>query len=104
MSENRRSARLPPTGKVAKTAKLVFASGTPVECQVVNLSAGGACVRVAELRDLSKPFEFHHGGTRHVCQLAWQRGYTIGIRYAGSTPKSLHTSVLNKQSTLARRK
>jgi hypothetical protein len=89
---------------VAKTGRLVLASGSPIECQVVDLSAGGACLRVSELRDLSKPFEFHHGATRHVARLAWQRGYTIGITYEGSAPKSLRTSVLHKQSTLARRK
>ena len=103
-AERRRAIRVPPRGMVAKTGKLVFASGSPIECQVIDLSAGGACLRLSELRDLSKRFEFHHGAARYVCRLAWQRGYTIGIRYEGSAPKSLHTSVLGKQSLLARRK
>jgi hypothetical protein len=89
---------------VPKTGKLVFSIGSAVDCQVVDLSAGGACLRISELRDLSKPFEFHHGATRYVCRLAWQRGYTIGVCYDGSAPKSLHGWVLSKQSTLARRK
>jgi hypothetical protein len=102
--ERRRAIRVPPKGMMAKTGKLVFASGSPIECQVVDLSAGGACLRISEQRDLSKRFEFHHGAARYVCRLAWQRGYTIGVRYEGSAPKSLHTSALGKQSTLARRK
>ena len=103
-AERRRAIRVPPRGMVAKTGKLVFALGPAVECQVVDLSAGGACLRISVLRDMSKRFEFHHGAARYVCRLAWQRGHTIGVCYEGSAPKSLHTSVLGKQSALGRRK
>jgi hypothetical protein len=102
--ERRRSIRVPPRGMVPKVGRLVFSSGSPVDCQVVDLSAGGACLRISELRDLSKPFEFHHGASRYVCRLLWQRGYKLGVSYEGVAPKSLHASVLGKPSTLARRK
>jgi hypothetical protein len=108
MSEDeRRSLRMPPRGLVARTGKMLLGSGAPpIECHVVNLSAGGACLKLPQLMNVPKNFEFLHGGTRHVCRLVWQRALLIGVSYEGSKPKSLHASALSstpKHSFLSRR-
>ncbi len=106
-TDERRSIWVPPRGLVAKTGKLLLGGGAaPIECHVVNLSAGGACLKLPQLTNVPRNFEFLHGATRQVCRLVWQRGLLIGVSYEGSKPKSLHASALSgapKQSFLSRR-
>jgi hypothetical protein len=94
---------------VPKTGKLLLSEkAAPLDCQVVNLSAGGACLKLSVMQQLPKRFEFHHGATRKLAQLVWQRGYLIGICYEASMSKSLLGSKVGssgaKQSMLARRR
>jgi hypothetical protein len=107
--ESRRSLRMAPRGLVPRAGKLLLGSNTAaIDCQVVNLSAGGACLQLCELQKLPKRFEFHHGGTRKLAQLVWQRGYLIGICYEASVSKSLLAGKSSgngaKQSILSRRR
>jgi hypothetical protein len=108
MSEERRSLRVEPRGLVPRTGKLLLGSAAPIDCKVVNLSAGGACLKLSVLQQLPKRFEFLHGATRKLCQLVWQRGYLIGICYEASISKSLVGCKPNtdsaKQSYLSRRR
>jgi hypothetical protein len=109
MSEGRRSLRMEPRGLVPRTAKLLLDSDrTPVDCLVVNLSAGGACLKLHAIMQLPKRFEFLHGATRNVSQLVWQRGYLVGIRYEATASKSLRgykpSTEPAKQSSLSRRR
>jgi hypothetical protein len=108
MSEERRSIRVEPRGLVPRTGKLLLGPAAPIDCQVVNLSAGGACLRLPVLQRLPKRFEFLHGTTRKLCQLVWQRGYLIGICYEASASKSLLGGKSSgegaKQSILSRRR
>jgi hypothetical protein len=106
--EERRSLRVEPRGLVPRTGKLLVGSAAPIDCQVVNLSAGGACLKLSALAQLPKRFEFLHGTTRKLCQVVWQRGYLIGICYEASVSKSLLGSKSGadgaKQSFLSRRR
>jgi hypothetical protein len=102
MSEGRRSLRVEPRGLVPRSGKLILPA--PIDCQVVNLSAGGACLKLPTLPQLPKRFEFLHGTTRKGAQLVWQRGYLIGIRYEASTDKSLGKPAASKQNLLSRRR
>ena len=107
--ESRRSLRVAPRGLVPRTGKvLLSAQAAPIDCQVVNLSAGGACLRLSVMEQLPKRFEFLHGTTRKLAQLVWQRGYLIGICYEASVSKSLLGSKPAtggaKQSILSRRR
>jgi hypothetical protein len=107
--ESRRSLRMAPRGLVPRAGKLVIGpNAAPIDCQVVNLSAGGACLQLSELHQLPKRFEFHHGATRKLAQLVWQRGYLIGICYEASVSKSLLAGKSGpsgaKQSMLSRRR
>lgn len=84
-SDLRRSLRVEPRGLVPRTGKLLLGSqATPIDCQVVNLSAGGACLKMSVLQKLPKRFEFLHGVTRKLAQPVWERGYLIGICYEAS--------------------
>jgi hypothetical protein len=87
---------------------LLDSNPAPVDCLVVNLSAGGACLKLHAMMQLPKRFEFLHGASRNVCQLVWQRGYLIGIRYEATASKSLRGckpgTETAKQSSLSRRR
>jgi hypothetical protein len=58
------------------------------ECQVVDLSAGGAGLELPRAYDLPKRFEFLHGNTRRFCTLACTRDFRIGISYEGTLRRS----------------
>jgi hypothetical protein len=82
VQENRRFARVRPTGLVSKVGKLVVDAKTPaIDCDVIDLSAGGACLQVRSDATLPKRFEFLHGGTRRKCSLVWKAGRRLGVSY-----------------------
>jgi hypothetical protein len=87
---------------------LLGAERAPVDCLVVNLSAGGACLKLQAMMQLPKRFEFLHGATRNVSQLVWQRGYLVGIRHEATASKSLRGykpgAEAEKPSSLSRRR
>ena len=60
----------------------------PIECHIVDLSAGGACIELPRAYDLPNRFEFLHGSTKRFCTLAWTRGFRIGISYEGTIQRS----------------
>jgi hypothetical protein len=109
-SDDRRSLRVEPRGLVPRTGKLSLGSNAPaIDCQVVNLSAGGACLRLSALPSpMPKRVEFLHGATRKLAQVVWQRGYLVGICYEASISKSLlagkSSAAGSKQSILSRRR
>ncbi len=109
-SDDRRSLRVEPRGLVPRTGKLVLGpNAPPIDCQVVNLSAGGACLRLSALPpQMPKRVEFLHGATRKLAQVVWQRSYLIGICYEASVSKSLLAGTSSaggpKQSILSRRR
>ena len=82
MVEKRRWVRISPAGLVPRTGKLVLGEKAElIECRIVDLSAGGACLELPKYCDLPKRFEFINGRTRMICRVAWARGYRIGIMY-----------------------
>jgi hypothetical protein len=88
-SDKRRWFRVAPRGLVPRVGKLLLGPKTlPVECHVVDLSAGGACLELPRSYDLPKRFEFLHGNTRRFCTLAWTRGFRIGISFEGTIQRS----------------
>jgi PilZ domain len=88
-SDKRRWVRSSPRGLVPRVAKLILGPKTvPIECYVVDLSAGGACVELKTNHNLPERFEFLHGSTRRHCTLAWTRGFRIGLSYEGTLQRS----------------
>jgi hypothetical protein len=80
--EHRRFARVRPVGLVAKTGKLILDSKTPaIECQVIDLSSGGACLWLPKGVQLPRRFEFLHGGVKKSSFLVWQKHLRVGIGF-----------------------
>lgn len=92
-SDKRRWFRSKPRGLVPATAKiLVPGKAAPIECTVIDLSAGGACLAMSQVQELPPRFEFLHGGTKKICTLVWRRGYRFGINFVANAEKSLSPS------------
>lgn len=89
MSERRRTIRVEPRGMVPKVGKIVFPDDPrAIDCRVIDLSAGGACLELSELLEFPARFQFIHGSTRKFCRLAWKRKFRIGIQFDGSYQKT----------------
>jgi hypothetical protein len=85
-SDKRRFFRVAPKGLVPRAGRLLLGPNTqPIDCKVVDLSAGGAQLELQRVYDLPERFDFLHGGTKRHCTLAWTRGFRIGISYGGGT-------------------
>jgi hypothetical protein len=83
-SNKRRWFRVAPRGLVPRIGKILLGPKTiPIECHIVDLSAGGACLELPRER-----FEFLHGNTKRFCTLAWARGFRIEISYEGTLQRS----------------
>jgi hypothetical protein len=100
MSEQRRWPRIEPKGLVAKTAQIFLPpNNETVECRVIDISAGGACLQLPASRELPPRFEVKHGGVRKLCALVWQRSYRFGIKFEG-VPQ-LSTGLLSRKNSRA---
>jgi hypothetical protein len=82
MPEKRRYARVKPPSFSSRVGRIVIDPKTPsIECTIIDLSAGGACLEVGGTVSLPKRFEFFAGGTRKKCNLVWSRGRRVGISF-----------------------
>ena len=80
--ENRRYSRIRPSGLVSKTGKLILDPKAPaVDCKVVDLSGGGACLELVRPTQLPRRFMVVHGGTRKHCSLVWQKDLRFGVTF-----------------------
>jgi PilZ domain-containing protein len=54
-------------------------------CTIIDLSARGAKIVVQGDEAITSRFElaFADNGPRRLCELAWQRGKTAGVRFVG---------------------
>ena len=80
--ENRRFVRVAPRGLVSRTATIIVDPGKPViTCNVIDLSAGGACLELIGQAVIPKKIVLLHGGTKKKCSVVWQRGRRFGVAY-----------------------
>lgn len=78
--ENRRYARIRPSGRISNTAVLILDPKAPgVTCKVVDISGGGACLELVAPVPLPRRFMVVHGGTRKHCSLVWQKALRFGV-------------------------
>ena len=99
--DKRRWFRSKPRGLGTASAKILTGGSTPaIDCTVIDLSAGGACLEFSRQPDLPARFEFLHSGVRKVAKVAWRRGYRIGISFDASIEKALSSSGLSRPSRL----
>jgi hypothetical protein len=79
--QERRAVRVSPSGLVSKTAK-IFAEqkGSPViDCYVIDLSPGGACLELTRDAEIPPRFVLLHGGVKKKGRLAWKKGYRFAM-------------------------
>jgi proline racemase len=80
--ENRRFIRVAPRGLVSRSATIIVDPGKPVvACNVIDLSAGGACLEVTGQAAIPRKFTLLHGGTKKKCSVVWQSGRRLGVSY-----------------------
>jgi hypothetical protein len=75
-------ARQRPQGRLSTVAKILFGSNAPVvECILVDYSAGGACLQLANFVALPERFDMLYGTTRKRCRVVWKRGLRVGVAF-----------------------
>jgi hypothetical protein len=79
--EDRRAVRVSPTGLVSKTAKIFSEQkGSPViDCHVIDLSPGGACLELLRDAEIPQRFVLLHGGVKKKGRLGWKKGYRFSV-------------------------
>jgi hypothetical protein len=74
--------RLRPQGRISSVAKILSEpKAVPIECILIDYSAGGACLQLAKSIELPGRFEVLYGTTRKRCRLVWKRGFRIGVAF-----------------------
>jgi hypothetical protein len=74
--------RVRPSGNMARAAKIIVDPKTPViNCNVVDYSAGGACLEICGQSALPSRFELLYGTIRKKCRVVWTRGIRLGVTF-----------------------
>lgn len=82
MRQERRFARVKPSGSLSRSGKIIVDPKSPVvNCSIVDYSAGGACVEVAPGTSLPKRFELLYVGTKKKCRVVWTAGSRLGVAF-----------------------
>ena len=64
--------------------KIVIGTGRPpIDAQLIDLSAGSACLEVADAEQIPKAFEiiFIPTNVKKRCRVAWKRGQRVGVAF-----------------------
>ena len=78
----RRFARVRPSGLVSRTGLIIVDPKKPgIECTIVDLSAGGACIDVPDPNVLPKRFVLLHGKTKKSCLVMWKTRRRMGVQF-----------------------
>ena len=82
MHQDRRFNRIKPAGNLSRTASIILDPKSPViGCNVVDYSAGGACLEVTTGKPLPSRFELLYAGSKKKCRLVWARGVRVGVSF-----------------------
>ncbi|MBY0382576.1 MAG: PilZ domain-containing protein [Xanthobacteraceae bacterium] len=82
MVQNRRFARIRPSGLISSAGKIAIDNKSPlIDCSIVDYGAGGVCLQVNPGITLPKRFELIHGKTRKKCRVAWVAGRKVGVAF-----------------------
>ena len=83
--EQRANARMP----VDESAVGFMPGNTvPLDCQVVDISAGGACVHIKETNIIPEIFKLFipKTGWLYTCKIVRQNGRKIGVKFLAREP------------------
>ena len=81
MSDKRRYHRVRPTGSAKAGTIFADLKKPATACNIVDISAGGACLDVHGTEAIPKRFILSHGGVKKSCVLVWQKGRRIGVSF-----------------------
>jgi len=82
VQENRRFVRVKPAGLVSRTGKIVVdPKKPPIDCNILDMSAGGACLEISSDGSLPKRFVLLHSGTKKSCVMVWTKGRRLGVAF-----------------------
>jgi hypothetical protein len=82
MLNQRRFHRVRPAGSVANAGTIFVDLKKPATvCNIVDLSAGGACIDVHGTDAIPKKFILNHGGVKKSCRIVWQKGRRVGVSF-----------------------
>jgi hypothetical protein len=81
MREQRRYHRVRPNGPARAGSIFVDLKKPVIGCNVVDISAGGACIEVHGTEAIPARFILHHGGVKKSCRIVWQKGRRIGVSF-----------------------
>jgi hypothetical protein len=82
MHHPRRFTRIRPSGLVSRTGKIILDAKSPsLDCNIVDYSAGGACLELRNRLTLPKRFDLLYSGTRKKCRLVWASGFRVGVAF-----------------------
>ena len=74
--------RVRPSGNMGKSAKIILdPKAPPIDCSVVDYSAGGACLEICGRSALPSRFELLYGPIRKKCLVVWSRGIRFGVTF-----------------------
>ena len=80
MLDKRRFHRVRPTGALSRAGTIfVDLKSQPTACNIVDVSAGGACIEVHGSDEIPKKFILNHGGVKKACRVVWQKGRRAGV-------------------------
>ena len=78
----RRFVRVRPSGLVANRGTIVVDPRQhALNCTVIDISAGGACVVVDGQTEIPARLTFVHSGTRKKCLVVWRKGRRLGLLF-----------------------
>ena len=81
-ADKRRFHRVRPSGQMARTGTIFIDLKSPTTtCDIVDVSAGGACIEVHGNAVIPKRFILNHGGVKKTCRVVWQKGRRVGVSY-----------------------
>ncbi len=73
-------ARVTPSGLVSRTAKIIVGDkAPPIDCTVIDISAGGASLDLSDPGRLPERFVLLHGGTKKKCLVKWKKFRRVGV-------------------------
>jgi PilZ domain len=81
---NARAKKVPsrsPNGPARAGSIFVDLKKPVIGCNVVDISAGGACIEVHGTEAIPARFILHHGGVKKSCRVVWQKGRRIGVSF-----------------------
>ncbi len=77
------SRRLHPRARTLKSAQIVYNNQSCLaDCLVINTSKGGAAIQLSDFSEYPAKFLLKiHRGPTHSCEICWQRGNKMGVRF-----------------------